>query len=78
MKNYEDKMKKTIDDLDYFRSMAFEIEDYIGVAQIAEYMIERIEFHKIQFDKYEDEETKNHINLLFKDIQSLFNNSIIK
>lgn len=78
MKNYEDKMKKTIDDLDYFRSMAFEIEDYIGVAQIAEYMIERIEFHKIQFDKYEDEETKNHINLLFKDIQSLFNNSLIK
>lgn len=75
MRDYENKLKQVENELDDIRSMAFEDEHYIYVAFIAEYMIERIEYHKIQYDKYGDEETKNHINLLFKDIQSLFNNS---
>ncbi len=74
MRDYEDKLKQVENNLDDIRSMAFEDEHYISVAFIAEYMIERIEYHKIQYDKYGDEETKNHINLLFTDIQSLFNN----
>ncbi|EMA4492380.1 TPA: hypothetical protein ACLG1F_002019 [Pseudomonas aeruginosa] len=75
MRDYEDKLNRLRVELEEIELLSFEYEKYVGILNIAEYMIERIEFHKVQYDKYEDDETKNHINLLFKDIQSLFNNS---
>ncbi|HHJ2055027.1 TPA: hypothetical protein ACQGXC_004868 [Pseudomonas aeruginosa] len=75
MRDYEDKLNRLRVELEKIELLSFEYEKYVGILNIAEYMIERIEFHKVQYDKYEDDETKNHINLLFKDIQSLFNNS---
>ncbi|EPJ5172156.1 hypothetical protein N1Z87_004287 [Pseudomonas aeruginosa] len=74
MRDYEDKLNRLRVELEEIELLSFEYEKYVGILQIAEYMIERIEFHKVQYDKYKDDETKNHINLLFTDIQSLFNN----
>lgn len=78
MRDYEDKLNRLNEELEEIKLLSYEYEKFITVVNIAEYMIERIEFHKIQYDKYEDDETKNHINLLFTDIQSLFNNSRLK
>lgn len=74
MRDYEDKLNRLNEELEAIKLLSYEYEKFITVVHIAEYMIERIEFHKVQYDKYEDDETKNHINLLFTDIQSLFNN----
>lgn len=75
MQNYDKQLKIAKDNLEHYEILLMEDKKYQRIVDIAEYMIERIEFHKVQYDKYEDDETKNHINLLFKDIQSLFNNS---
>lgn len=72
---YKDRLADLKEELEAIRLLSFEYEKYVSILHIAEYMIERIEFHKVQYDKYEDDETKNHINLLFKDIKSLFDNS---
>ena len=74
MRDYEDKLNRLRVELEEIELLSFEYEKYVGILHIAEYIIERIEFHKVQYDKYEDDETKNHINLLFTDVQSLFNN----
>lgn len=73
MESYENKLKLAKVNLEYYKSMSLENKDYERIVDIAEYMMERVEFHKIQYDRYDDEETRHHINLLFKDIHSLFN-----
>lgn len=73
MQNYDRQLKIAKDNLEHYEILLMEDKKYQRIVDIAEYMIERIEFHKIQYDYYGQEETKHHINLLFKDIHSLFN-----